>query len=166
MYEKLFELQEDVFKVIANQKRLEIIQLLTHKEMSVSEMVSMLGISQSNVSQHLSLLRQVGIVSTRKTGTSVYYSLKDERIAEACSLIRKFLANQNKLSNLSFQDTDLESLYPLVQDPVCGMRMGVTEASEQVTHGKDTYFFCASGCKHTFEKNPKQYIKHKTSRGA
>ena len=55
LYHRLFSLQEDVFKTIASRKRLEIIQLLKIRELSVSEMVEMLGVRQSNLSQHLSL---------------------------------------------------------------------------------------------------------------
>lgn len=158
MYEQLFKRQENVFKVIANQKRLEIIQLLTHGELSVSEMVAMLGISQSNVSQHLALLRQSGIVKTRKEGKTIHYSLKDERIAEACSLIRQFLVSESRIEDTDILTQDLELLYPLVQDPVCGMRMGLSEISEQYIYGGSTYFFCAGGCKQKFIKQPSTYI--------
>lgn len=159
MYEALFTQQEEIFKVIANQKRLEIIQLLTHGELHVNEMVSMLGVSQSNVSQHLSLLRQSNIVITRKNGTSVYYRLADTRIAEACSLIRQFLADDDRLPKSTVFETDPESLYPVVRDPVCGMRMGIAEASVHAIHNDKTYSFCAAGCKEKFNKQPQHYIK-------
>ena len=161
MYEKLFLHQEEIFKVIANQKRLEIIQLLTHGELPVNEMVSMLGISQSNVSQHLSLLRQSGIVETRKDGTTVYYHLSDPKIAEACSLIRQFLIDEDKLPESAVLEESPESLYPLARDPVCGMRMGVAEASGQARHSGRTYYFCAEGCKNKFIKQPSNYIDKK-----
>ena len=159
MYEALFRQQEDIFKVIANQKRLEIVQLLTHGELSVSEMVSMLGISQSNVSQHLGLLRQAKIVETRKVGTTVYYSLGNPKIAEACSLIRKFLLERDGAEPTEIIKDSVNSLYPVVQDVVCKMRMAVSEASETLEYDGETYFFCASGCKETFEKAPATYHK-------
>jgi DNA-binding transcriptional ArsR family regulator len=72
MYQKLFKLQEDTLKVVANQKRLEIIQLLNNRELPVNEMVEMLGIRQANLSQHLSLLREAKIVTTRRDGVVIH----------------------------------------------------------------------------------------------
>lgn len=159
MYEALFRQQEDIFKVIANQKRLEIVQLLTHGELSVSEMVSMLGISQSNVSQHLGLLRQAKIVETRKVGTTVYYHLANPKIAEACSLIRKFLIERDGADSTGLLQNSVDSMYPVAQDVVCKMRMAVSEASETLEHDGEQYFFCASGCREKFEKDPAKYQK-------
>lgn len=166
MYEKLFEQQEEVFKVLSNKKRLEIIQLLTHGEMSVSEMVAMLGIPQSNVSQHLGLLRQVSAVTTRKNGTTTYYSLKDAKLADACRLIRQFLVDEDKLPAVDLLGSDLTAIYPLAVDPVCGMRLSPTEASEQLSHDGRTYLFCASGCRDKFEAHPENFVQKATAKEA
>ena len=95
MYEQLFELEEAILKIIASQKRLEIIRLLNDKELRVSDMVEMLGVRQANLSQHLALLRQQGIVTARKSGLNVYYRLTDVRIAEAIGLVREFLRQRS-----------------------------------------------------------------------
>lgn len=160
MYDELFRQQEETFKTLANQKRLELIQLLTHGEMAVHEMVEMLGISQSNVSQHLGSLRHSGIVKARKNGKAVLYSLTDERIASACSLIRQFLIEEKRIDGTGVLDDSVSELYPVVQDPVCGMRMALSEVSARLTDGKDEYFFCASGCKDTFMSNKALYRNH------
>ena len=47
------------------------------------------GIPQSNLSQHLSLMRQIGIVQTRRRGPNVCYTIADHQIVEACELVRK-----------------------------------------------------------------------------
>ena len=159
MYEALFREQEDIFKVIANQKRLEIVQLLTHGELSVSEMISMLGISQSNVSQHLGLLRQAKIVETRKVGTTVYYSLSNPKIAEACSLIRKFLLERDGPEKIELLTGNSEQMYPLVQDVVCKMRMAVSEAPLKQAYQGEDYFFCGEGCQQKFNKKPDAYAE-------
>lgn len=161
MYQRLFELEEDIFKVIANQKRLEIIQLLKGREMSVSEMVEMLGIRQANLSQHLALLRQHRIVTARKQGQSVFYHLTDHKIAEATKLIRQFLAAQHAVDPdvQQVMERSERTLYPIVKDPVCGMRLSASEASASVSYKGRTYHFCASGCKEKFTKNPRQYAK-------
>lgn len=159
MYQRLFELQETIFKVIANQKRLEIIQLLKDRELSVSEMVEMLGIRQANLSQHLALLRQHRIVTTRKKGQNVFYHLTDPKIADSTKLIRRFLSEQHTI------DPDVRrimkrsgrNLYPIVKDPVCGMRLSASEAAASVRYRGTLYHFCASGCRQKFSRQPSRY---------
>lgn len=155
-YQQLLTLQEDVLKTIASQKRLEIIQILKNRELSVGEMVRMLGVRQSNLSQHLSLLRRHNIVTNRKKGLNVYYSLADPRIAEACQLIREFLTDQHKgdpdIAKLIARSED--ELYPVGQDPVCGMRVSVSEAGAATDHDSRTYYFCGIGCQEKFIQKP------------
>ena len=162
MYERLFQLQEETLKILANQKRLEIVQLLQNKELTVTEMVDMLGMPQANISQHLSLLRQVRIVATRKDGLRVYYRLSDKRIIAVIRELRAFLksqfAHEPEMAHLSSLDN---SIYPIVRDPVCGMRISVSEAYAQVEHDSQAYYFCASGCKDRFEERPSRYIREK-----
>lgn len=158
MYQKLFSLQEDVFKVLANQKRLEIIQLLSNQEVSVTQMVAMLGIPQANLSQHLGLLRQSKIVASRRDGHAIYYRLSDSRISVACEMIKDLLRDSHGLSQ---QDRDLlkegDRLYPIVKDVVCGMRISVSHAGDSATYDGKEYYFCASGCKNAFVTRPEQF---------
>ncbi|HET8670422.1 MAG TPA: metalloregulator ArsR/SmtB family transcription factor [Candidatus Saccharimonadales bacterium] len=162
MYERLFQLQEEALKILANQKRLEIVQLLQNKELTVTEMVDMLGMPQANISQHLSLLRQVRIVTTRRDGLRVYYRLSDERIIAVVRELRAFLksqfAHEPEMAHLSSLNT---SIYPIVRDPVCGMRLSASEAWARIEHDGRSYYFCASGCKAQFEKFPSRFIQHK-----
>lgn len=157
MHNKLFALEEDVFKVIANQKRLEIIQLLNHRELNVSEMIEMLGLRQSNLSQHLTLLRQHKLVTVTKKGREVYYKLADDNIAKAVQLIYRFLKAQYHIEDAPSADT----LFPIVADPVCGMRISASEAFDQAVFNNKTYYFCASGCKEKFSKQPAAFIVKK-----
>lgn len=160
MYNKIFSLQEDIFKVIANHKRLEIIQLLKDRELTVSEMIEMLGIRQANLSQHLSLLRLHGVVSARKVGQNVHYKLSDERIAQATQLIRDFLMDQRKLDPASVLgiSQDDSSTYPVVVDPVCLMRLSVSEAGAVINYQSRLVYFCASGCETKFIVSPERYV--------
>ncbi len=158
-YQRLFSIQEDVLKTIAGQKRLEIIQLLKDRELSVGEMVNMLGIRQANLSQHLAILRQHNVVTARKQGLNVHYSLTDSRIAQACELIREFLKDQHR------EDTEIANiiaksemqLYPVVQDSVCGMRVSVSDAAAFTDGEGRTHYFCADGCLIKFKADPAQY---------
>ncbi len=92
MDRKLFELQAELCKTLANPKRLEILEILKeHPEISVNELSDLLEIPKANTSQHLAVLRQAGVVDTRKDGINVYYSLRSTKISEACSLTRQIL---------------------------------------------------------------------------
>lgn len=166
MYQKLFSLQEEVFKVLASQKRLEIIQLLNNRELSVTQMVTMLGIPQANLSQHLASLRQARIVTSRRDGHIIYYRLSDMRVSAACDMIKDVLRDSHGLSQ---QDRDLlkdgEELYPIVKDVVCGMRISVSHASDSITYNGKEYYFCASGCKSAFSSHPERFVHQLTAQG-
>jgi len=99
---KVFELQADICQTLANPKRLQIVGLLKHGEVSVGEMVKAMGIPKANVSQHLSIMRQKGLIISRREGTTIYYKLASPKITEACSIMREvllsLLAGQENLS--------------------------------------------------------------------
>jgi len=152
MYERLFSLQEEILKTLANHKRLEILQLLNNTEMTVNQMVQMLGISQTNLSQHLAVLRHMKLVTARKSGLSVYYHLTDKRIASVIRELREFLKSQyhNDSDIAKIVAMDNNSIYPIVRDPVCGMRISIDEVSESVEINGKTHHFCAQGCRDSF----------------
>ena len=154
MYHELFGLQESVFRTIASRKRLEIIQLLGEKELTVSEITRMLGMRQSNVSQHLHELRSAGIVTTRKEATTIYYQLADARIARACQEIRSFIEATHPLSDtMQHMLHDKNGIFPVAVDPVCGMRLSESYARCLCTQNGVTHYFCGEGCKDEFLRN-------------
>ncbi|MEB8431761.1 metalloregulator ArsR/SmtB family transcription factor [Cocleimonas sp. KMM 6892] len=67
-------------KAISHPLRLNILCVLGAGEVSVQDILKTVGTTQSNVSQHLCLLRDKGIVSSRKDANRVYYSIKDETV--------------------------------------------------------------------------------------
>jgi len=87
----LYKLHASICHTLANPKRLEIIDKLRVGELSVTELVEALEISQSNLSQHLSVMRQRGIVTTRREGLNVFYRLSNSKITQACDLMRQVL---------------------------------------------------------------------------
>jgi len=93
---EIFELHAEFCKTMAHPKRLIIVSALEEREMTVSEFAEILEMPIANVSQHLKALRDHDIVTTRKEGQKVYYSLTDERIIEACNLIREIIAGLYK----------------------------------------------------------------------
>ena len=160
MYQNLLALEEDVFKVIANQKRLEIIQLLNRRELNVTEMAEMLGIRQPNLSQHLTLLRRYKIVAVAKHGREVHYRLADRNVAKAVDLVYRFLQEHYAVGD----PISPEKLFPIVIDPVCGMRLSASEAFDAVDYADIIYYFCASGCKTKFAAHPERYAVAKEKR--
>lgn len=89
---ELHELHARICKAIADPKRLLIINELREQELSVGDLCEALDLSQSNASQHLAILRERGVVSTRRVGTSVLYSLRGQKVLQAVDLLREFLA--------------------------------------------------------------------------
>src|SRR3989344_4090870 len=155
MYQQIINLEEETFKILANRKRLEILQLLKNRQLNVNEMVEMLGMRQPNLSQHLALLRRYKLVKVSRRGQKAYYSLADNKITRAVEMIYQFLQNQHGFS----EEFPAKYLFPIVQDVVCGMRMSASEVFDTIKHSDQTYYFCASGCKEKFVSNPKRYAK-------
>lgn len=89
--DRLFELQAAICKTFANPWRLRIVEALADGERSVSQLVGALGISKSNVSQHLGIMREKGMVESRRQGGHVYYRLANPKILTACRLMREVL---------------------------------------------------------------------------
>jgi len=90
----IYNLQAELSKTLANPIRLAILHSLRESEKNVNELTDLLDISQSNLSQHLSLMRQKGILTTRRQGTSVYYSVVNAKINQACDMVREVLIDQ------------------------------------------------------------------------
>jgi DNA-binding transcriptional ArsR family regulator len=67
--------------------RIKLLDALRDGEMTVSELVDHLGATQQNVSKHLAVLHQAGIVSRRKEGTFVRYAVADESIFALCEQV-------------------------------------------------------------------------------
>ncbi|MHB8108880.1 MAG: ArsR/SmtB family transcription factor [Syntrophorhabdaceae bacterium] len=88
---EIIELQADVCAALGNPRRLQILNLLKDGEKSVSEMIESMEINKANMSQHLSILKQKGLVTSRRQGTTIFYSLTSPRISEACLIMREVL---------------------------------------------------------------------------
>ena len=88
---QLYELHASICQTLANPKRLEVIDRLRDGEHSVTELAEAMKISQANLSQHLAVMRQKGIVATRREGLNVFYRLSNPKIIKACDLMRQVL---------------------------------------------------------------------------
>ncbi|MFC2025237.1 ArsR/SmtB family transcription factor [Chloroflexota bacterium] len=95
---EVLKLQAELCKSLSDPKRLRIIQELRSGEKAVSELAGILGLKQSNTSQHLAVLRRIGVITPRKDGNTVYYRLADAKIAEACDLVHEVIADRLRRS--------------------------------------------------------------------
>jgi len=86
------ELQAKLFRGFADPSRLSILEALRDGEHTVSDLVQTTGLTQPNVSNHLSCLRDCGLVTVRQQGRFAYYSLSDERVAQLLQLGDELLA--------------------------------------------------------------------------
>jgi DNA-binding transcriptional ArsR family regulator len=77
----------DRFRALSEAIRLRILQILQNGEISVSALVEKIGSTQPNVSKHLKVLQDVGLVKRRQVGTSAYYSIADEMVFELCEMV-------------------------------------------------------------------------------
>ncbi|SRR6266508_537837 len=85
---ELEELTSTVCRALNDPKRLMILYALGDKQHSVGELCSLLEFSQSNMSQHLAVMRDRGLVDTTRDGNRVIYNLRDRRLLDAIDLLR------------------------------------------------------------------------------
>jgi ArsR family transcriptional regulator, virulence genes transcriptional regulator len=91
----LYERRARICQVLADPKRLRLIDTLRGEvERSVGELADMLGASYPNVSQHLNVMRDAGLVNSRREGNTIYYRLAYPQIAQACDIVSDILRAQ------------------------------------------------------------------------
>ena len=152
MYYEVFQLHAKLLKALSNPKRLEIIQLLREQELTVSQIQEMLDLPQGNLSQHLQILRNAGVVKTKRQGKQIRYSISHKNFIKASDLFREILIERNRdqVSGVVFRS--MTELVPLTSDPICGMRLSPKTSSFAYKKNGKEYFFCGSGCFEKFKK--------------
>mgnify|MGYP001566812704 FL=1 len=94
---ELYRTHAELCKVFSNPTRLEILNLLRDKELSVTELIKKTKLSQVNISQHLSIMKSKGIVTSNRKGKNIYYKLTNPKIIKAFDIIKGVL--REKLRN-------------------------------------------------------------------
>lgn len=97
----------EYFSILSEPMRLRILNLLREGEKCVQELVEATATSQANVSKHLKVMLQAGILSRRSEGTSAYYKVEDELIFELCNLVCDRLATRIEEQARHFRDFSL-----------------------------------------------------------
>jgi len=101
------ELKAELFKALAHPARVRILELLSEAEHTVGEMQPLVGLEPSHLSQQLAVLRRAGVVTSRKHGAAVVYSLRDPEITDLLALAKRLLINS--LARSQGLLTDLQS---------------------------------------------------------
>lgn len=94
MSDKQLQLVAERFRILGEPLRLRLLQLLQAGEHSVGELVELSGAQQANVSKHLQILRQAGLVERRKEGLQAYYSIGDPSVFALCDVVCNRLDEQ------------------------------------------------------------------------
>lgn len=97
----------EYFSILSEPMRLRLLNLLREGEKCVQELVEATATSQANVSKHLKVMLQAGILSRRSEGTSAYYRVEDELIFELCKLVCDRLATRIEEQARHFRDFSL-----------------------------------------------------------
>jgi len=91
---ELYKIHAELCKVFSNSIRLEILNLLRDKELSVTELIEKTKWSQANISQHLSIMKSKRIVISDRKGKNIYYRLTNPKIIKAFDIIRDVLSER------------------------------------------------------------------------
>ncbi len=86
-----YRIQVEFCKSMAHPIWLEVIDLLKTRSLTVKEIADEVGVRQANLSQHLAVLRDRGVVQSARKGNNVIYSLANRKVVDACTLIREIL---------------------------------------------------------------------------
>ncbi len=97
----------NLFKVLADETRLRIINLLLEREMCVCELVEILGMFQPRISRHLNILRQAGLLYSWREGRWMHYAIK-RKLPDYCETLLKGVKvklSKNKIARIDLQKT-------------------------------------------------------------
>ena len=94
METRAYEWQARMARALAHPTRIAILEILRREEVCVCEMGPALEASQANISQHLAILRDSNLVTTRREGTRMMYRVTDERIFRVLDLMGSIAHNQ------------------------------------------------------------------------
>jgi len=85
--DEAFDLIASRFKILSEPMRLKILHTLHEQEKSVTQLVGQTSAGQANISKHLALMLDAGIVARRKEGPTAYYRIADETIFDLCEVV-------------------------------------------------------------------------------
>lgn len=87
----LYQMKADFFRTLGHPARIRVLELLCDGELSVAEMLPQIEVEQANLSQHLAVLRRAGLVTSRREGSFVRYTLTSPEVAQLLGVARRIL---------------------------------------------------------------------------
>ena len=90
MPDTLRQFKASIFQALANPTRIAIVEALRDGELPAGAIIERLGLEQANASQHLAILRTKQVVSSRKEGNQVFYSVRDPLLIEVLDIMRRY----------------------------------------------------------------------------
>ena len=88
----IYQMKAEFFKTLGHPARIRVLELLSEREHSVTEMLPEVGIEPAHLSQQLAVLRRANLVTTRKEGSTVYYTLTSPHVANLLAVARLILS--------------------------------------------------------------------------
>jgi DNA-binding transcriptional ArsR family regulator len=92
--EPIYRLKADFFRLLGHPARVRILELLQAGERTVGDLQAALGLDSSGTSQHLTAMRRQGLLESRRSGTNVFYRVRDPRIFQLLAIARQLLTSQ------------------------------------------------------------------------
>jgi DNA-binding transcriptional ArsR family regulator len=129
------ELVASRFRVLGEGSRLRLLAALRNQERTVSELVTLTGLTQANVSRHLNLMAEAGILGRRKDGLNVYYFVGEPAVFALCERVcghlqRKFDAGTSALAAAPAPVSDEVIEHPGAKKPSRKIRKTTSKAAE------------------------------------
>ena len=94
MSQELRQFKAEIFQALAHPTRIAIVEALRRGETSAGQLIGQLGLEQANASQHLAVLRSKQIVTSRKEGNQVFYSLRDPVLIDVLDILKRYFHSQ------------------------------------------------------------------------
>jgi len=107
MPDSLRQFKANIFQALAHPTRIAIVEVLRDGELPAGAIIERLGLEQANASQHFSILRAKQIVSSRKEGNQVFYSVRDPLLIEVLDIMRRYFQAHVEEAMSMLQQIDL-----------------------------------------------------------
>ena len=106
----LRQFKAEIFQALAHPTRIALVEALAQGDVPASKLSELLQLEQANVSQHLAVLRAKRVVTNRKVGNQVLYSLRDPVLSEILDLLRRYFYSQLSESATMLEQIEQEKV--------------------------------------------------------
>jgi DNA-binding transcriptional ArsR family regulator len=109
----------NITKALSDENRIRALMMLSGGELCVCQIIEMLGLAPSTVSKHMSILRQAGLVETRKEGRWIYYRLADREAPKASEVLDWLERHLKKDKKILDDVKQLQRMQKMSKDELC-----------------------------------------------